>query len=167
MDVNRNLVPYGQKAITVTDLCSRIRRYMRDAPQLNRLIKGVENSNEDIMLAIDMTFSDFNNTPPPIGRFDFDHPPPFHLLMIGIIIHLLQSKGLLESRNSLNFNDGGISLGADKDQRTQSWLNRFVNNYELGRDKFKISKNIEEAWGNSLSSEYILINNSNLYAGIY
>lgn len=166
MDVNRNLEPYSVKSITVTDLCSRIRRFMRDAPQLNRLIKGVENSNEDIMLAIDLCISDFNQEPF-IGRFDFQNPPPFHLLLKGTVIQLLESKGLLESRNSISFNDGGISIGADKDQRTQTWLAHFVNQYETKKDKYKIARNIEAAWGNSLSSEYVLINNSAFYTGIY
>lgn len=167
MDINRNQIPYSQRAITLTDICSRIRRYMRDSPQLNRLIAGVENSNEDIMLALDMCISDFDNTPPFIGRSDFQNPPPFHLLIIGCVIQLLQSKGLLESRNSIAFNDGGISIGADKDQRTQTWLSHFVNKYEVDKSKFKIAKNIEAAWGNSLSSEYVLVNNSSYYYGIY
>ena len=167
MDVNRNLVPFSQRPITLTDLCSRVRRFMRDAPYLNRLIKGVESSDEDIFLAMDLCFSDFDNTPPFIGRSDFQNPPPFHILIKGIVIQLLESKGLLESRNSLSFNDGGISIAADKDQRTQNWLSLFTNQYETNKTKFKIAKNIEMAWGVSLSSEYTLINNSGLYTGIY
>ncbi len=167
MDVNRNLDPYSQKSITLTDLCSRIRRYMRDSAQLNRLIKGQESSNEDMMLAIDICMSDFTSTAPFIGRFDFQNPPPFHLLIKGVVIELLISKGLLESRNAISVNDGGIMLPADKDQRTQGWLQQLVNKYEVDKCKFKVAQNIEMAWGNSLSSEYVLINNSGLYNGIY
>ena len=116
---------------------------------------------------MDLCFSDFDNTPPFIGRSDFQNPPPFHILIKGIVIQLLESKGLLESRNSLSFNDGGISIAADKDQRTQNWLSLFTNQYETNKTKFKIAKNIEMAWGVSLSSEYTLINNSGLYTGIY
>ncbi len=167
MDVQVNRNPYGQKFITLTDLISRVRRFMRDHSQLNRLIAGVESSDEDIMLAIDMCISDFNNTPPFTRKYDFNNPPPFLYLLQGTVVHLLESKGLLESRNALQFNDGGISIGADKDQRTQSWLQHLFNRYTTSRDRFKVAENIEMAWGNSLSSEYILVNNVGYYSGVY
>lgn len=167
MDVETNKIPYGQKAITLTNLISRVRRYMRDHSQLNRLIAGVESSDEDIMEAIDLTFCDWNNTPPFTRKYDYTNPPPFTYLIHGIVVSLLESKGLLESRNARSFNDGGISYPADQDQRTQSWLQHFFNRYQTERDRFKVAENIEMAWGVSLSSEYVLINNVGFYSGVY
>lgn len=167
MDVQKNAIPYGQRFITLTDFVSGVRRYMRDHPQLNRLIAGVESSDEDIMFAIDMAISDYNNEPPFTRRYDFNNPPPKAHLIWGTVIELLVSKGLLESRNSIAFNDGGISIGADKDQRTQSWLANFQNRYENAKKKFKVAENIEMAWGVSLSSEYCLINNAAWYSGTF
>lgn len=158
MDVNKNQEPYGQSAITLAAMIERIRRYTKDRPELNRLIANVESSDEDIMLAMDMCFSDFNNTPPFIGRYDFNHPPPKVLLIKGTTIFLLEMKGLLESRNSLPFSDGGLSVPNSRTSENQSWLDRFVNTYETAKLNFKKAANIEGAWGNSLSSEYTIIN---------
>ena len=167
MDTPVNLEPYSQKRITLSELVAKIRRFMRDRAVLNRLIAGQESSDEDIMLAIDLCISDFNHTPPPIGKFDFTSPPPLYLLMYGSVVKLLESKGLLESRNALPFNDGGISFAATQDQRTQSWLAHFSNKFETDKLKWKVSKNIEDSWGVSLSSEYIIVNNIDWISMIY
>jgi hypothetical protein len=159
MLVNSNVEPYAQKGITLSFLVDRIRGFMRDRTQLNRLIAGVENSDEDIMHAIDLCISDFNSSPPFIGSYKFANPPPYHLLIMGAVIFLLQSKGLLESRNALSFNDGGIAISADKDSRTMQWIQNFMAKYEADKLQFKKSANIEAAWGVSLSSEYIIVNN--------
>lgn len=157
--INQNPDPYQQRQVTLSFLCNRVRRFMRDHRELNRLIAGEENSDEDICLALDMLFSDFNSSPPFIGAYNYKRPPPFHLTIIGCVYFLLQSKGLLESRNALNFNDGGISIAADKDGRTQSWIAQFQNKYENDKLQYKKSENIEAAWNNSLQSEYSIVNN--------
>lgn len=160
MDVLINQIPWGQKQIFLSEILARVRRFMRDKPVLNRLIAGFESSDEDILESIDMCISDYNNTPPFIGRFDYYRPPPLVHLIQGTVVFLLESKGILESRNALPFNDGGMSsTTADKDQRTQSWLSHFNNKYEINKEKWKKSVNIEESFGVSLSSEYVLVNN--------
>lgn len=160
MDVPINKEPWGQKQIYLSELIERVRRAMRDRSHLNRLIAGEENSNEDIMQAIDLCISDFNHTPPFIHKYNYQNPPPLYLLIKGTIIQLLESKGLLESRNAIQFNDGGMTASyMDKDQRTQSWLAHFSNKYEVDKEKWKKSVNIEESFGESLSSEYVIVNN--------
>jgi hypothetical protein len=167
MDTPVNVEPYAQRAVPLSELINKVRRFMRDRGVLNRLIAGEESSDEDIMLAIDLCISDFNHTPPPVGKFDFLTPPPLYLLMYGTVVKLLESKGLLESRNSLPFNDGGLSVAADKDQRTQAWLAHFSNKFETDKLKWKVMKNIEDSWGVSLSSEYIIVNNIGWISMIY
>lgn len=167
MDVNKNPEPYNQRPVTLTGIVERIRRYTKDRPELNRLIANVESSDEDIMMALDQCFSDFTSTPPPLGRYDFGRPPPIHLLLKGTVIFLLESKGLLESRNSLPFSDGGLSVPNSRTSENQSWLDRFVNSYETAKLNFKKSANIEGAWGNSLSSEYVIVNTNQFYNCLY
>ncbi len=159
MDVNKNQEPYNQKAITLTNLVERIRRYTKDRTELNRLIAGQEANDEDIMGAIDMCFSQFNNIPPFIGRYDFNRPPPLYLLIKGTTIFLLEMKGLLESRNALPFSDGGLSVPNSRTAETTAWLDRFVSSYMNDLLNYKKSVNIEQSWGTSLSSEYSIINN--------
>ena len=167
MDVNINQIPWGQKQIYLSEIIERVRRFMRDRPVLNRLIAGFESSDEDIMQAIDECISDFNHTPPFIGKYDYCNPPPLVLLIYGTVVFLLESKGLLESRNNLPFNDGGLSVGADKDQRTQSWLSHFNNKYEIKKENWKKSVNIEMSFGISLSSEYVIVNNLGYISLLY
>ena len=58
-------------------------------------------------------------------------------------------------------------LAQTKINDTQTWLANFQQRYEKCKKKFKVAENIEMAWGVSLSSEYILINNSAYYTGTY
>jgi hypothetical protein len=42
-----------------------------------------------------------------------------------------------------------------------------MNRYQNAKKAFKVAENIEMAWGTSLSSEYVLINNSSFYSGVF
>lgn len=168
MDIPVNQEPYGQKQIYLSEIIERVRRFMRDRAYLNRLIAGQENSDEDIMQSVDLCISDFNHTPPFIGKYTYQNPPPLYLLIYGTVVKLLESKGLLESRNAIQFNDGGMTASyMDKDQRTQGWLSHFNNKYEMDKEKWKKSVNIEMSFGVSLSSEYVIVNNLGWVSMVY
>lgn len=136
-----------------------VRTFMRDFPQLNRLIRGVENSNRLIYWAIDDALEDWNTTPPLIGAVAINTFPSKRLLVRGAVINLLESVGLLQTRNHLTFSDGGIQVGvSDKTPLIQSWLQYFKNDYEQKKLKLKVSMNIEGAWGGGVNSEYLWVN---------
>jgi len=160
MTPEQNFMPPGQNQIKDIELFAMIRRKLRDFPALNRLTDGEENSDEDIKLAINQCFSDFNNTPPLIKRYTFNDPPPLHLLIDGTICFLLESLIMILIRNALVFNDGGITISNDKADKWQMYLNYLKGQYEAKKLEFKKSANIELGMGYSVSSEYVLISDS-------
>lgn len=140
-----------------------VRMFTRDHPQLNRLVKGEESSNRMIALAIHDFLSDFAGTPPNLGFFSLEdlftrYYQSFALR--GTVVSLLESVGILQTRNHLNFSDGGISVGvSDKSPMLMQWIAQFRNKYEQEKIQRKIAMNIENAMGTSMvPSEYAFLN---------
>lgn len=145
--------------LQLDDFVNQVRLFMRDYPELNRLIAGEESSNRQIVWAIIDTLDDFN-TAPPFTRFGLLDFPSKSLLLRGTVCALLESIGLLQTRNHLQFSDGGITVGVnDKTPFIQSWLQIFRNAYEDKKIKMKVGYNIESAWGGGIHSEFRFINN--------
>ena len=135
-----------------------VRAYMRDYPELNRLIKGEEHSDRLVAWAVIDAIDDYNTTPP-MTRYGLMNFPSRHLLLRGTVISLLESVGLLMTRNHLTFSDGGIQVGvSDKTPLIQSWIQMFTNKYEQKKKELKIAINIENGWGGGLHSEYLWTN---------
>lgn len=140
-----------------------MRLWLRDYPQLNRLIRGVEHSNRLIAWAVLDFLSDFSQTPPPLGEYSIERILDMgytSLARRGTAIALIESVGMLQTRNQLNFSDGGINVGiSDKTPQLQSWLGQFQSKYEQDKTKIKISLNINGILGErGVSSEYSLVN---------
>jgi len=137
---------------------NQVRTFLRDYKELNRLIQGEESSNRQIIWAIADALDDFNNTPP-FTRFTVTSFPSKSLLIRATVISLLESIGLLQTRNHLSFSDGGIQVGiSDKTPFIQSWLQLFRNTYEEKKTRLKVSYNIESAWDGGVFSEYRFVN---------
>ncbi len=151
--------------IALEQFIGLVRAFMRDYPELNRLIKGEEHSDRLIAWAAIDCLDDFNSTPP-MTAYQFTNFPSKSLLRQGTVINLLESVGLLMTRNHLTFSDGGVQTGglSDKTPLIQSWIQLFTNKYEQKKDRIKVALNIEGGWGGGVSSEYSMINN---YYGTY
>lgn len=131
-----------------------LRLFMRDTPQMNRLLLKEESDDELLSFAIDMTISDWNSTTPMISRVDIGNFPSLYLLMHGGAIQLLKSQGILQARNELNYNTGGSSfMRSNKTNYYQSWMINFSNEYEMKKRNMKIQQNIAGGWG-GVASEY-------------
>jgi len=140
-----------------------MRLWMRDYPQLNRLIRGVEHSNRQIAWAVLDFLSDFSQTPPPLGQYSIESLLNLgysSLARRGTAIALIESVGLLQTRNQLSFSDGGINVGvSDKTSQLMSWLQMFQSKYEQDKMKIKIALNIQGIMGErGVHSEYMLVN---------
>lgn len=136
-----------------------VRAYLRDYPELNRLIAGVESSNRQIVWAIMDALDDFNTTPPLIRPFGLINFPSKSILLRGTVCSLLESIGLLQTRNHISFSDGGLQVGInDKTPFIQSWLQMFRGSYEEKKLRLKTSYNIESAWEGGLHSELWFVN---------
>jgi len=133
--------------------------YLRDYPELNRLIDGEETSDRMIAWAVIDTLDDINNRPPFVGSFTVSTFPYRSLLLRGTVITVLESVGILQTRNQLQYSDGGISVGAsDKAPMLMQWVQMLSTSYEQKLDKWKISRNITEAFnGESVMSDYYFL----------
>jgi hypothetical protein len=113
-----------------------------------------------IAWAIIDTLDDWNTTPPFIGDASLTHFPSVSLLREGAVIRILESVGLLQTRNQLSYSDGGISVQvSDKTPLLMQWISLFRNSYETKKARMKASMNIEQAMaGTGTFSEYFVIN---------
>ena len=155
--------PTEETVVPRTDLelnnfVNQVRLYTRDYSELNRLIAGEESSNRQIMWAVFDALDDYN-TSPPFTRLTLGTFPSRSLLIRATVISLLESIGLLQTRNHLQFSDGGIQVGVnDKTPFIQSWLQLLKNGYEEKKKLLKTAYNIESAWGGGVHSELALVN---------
>lgn len=144
--------------IALEQFVALVRAYMRDYPELNRLIKGEEHSDRLIAWAVIDAMDDFNSTPP-MTNYQLHNFPSKHILLRGTVISLLESIGLLMTRNHITFSDGGIQVGvSDKTPLIQAWIQLLTNKYEEKKQRLKIALNIEGGWGGGMHSEYLWVN---------
>jgi hypothetical protein len=140
---------------TVAALVQTLRGYLRDHAHLNRLIGDEETSDRFLAWALVDALDDINNTPPPLyyGLENFPWPG---LLIRGAMVTVLESVGLLQTRNQLSYSDGGIHVSvSDKTPLLQSWINLFQSKYEQKKVQWKISQNINGSFGGGgVHSEY-------------
>ena len=152
--------PLPQASARMNQLVNMLRLYLRDFAELNRLIEGQETSPRMMAWAVIDTLDDWNTTPPFIGDASLDSFPSVSLLREGAAIRILESVGLLQTRNQLSYSDGGITVQiSDKAPLLLQWISLFRQSYERKRDRMKASMNIEQAMaGTGTFSEYFVIN---------
>lgn len=135
-----------------------VRTYLRDFKELNRIIEGEETNPRMMMWAVLDAIDDFNETPPPIGTLPIDSIPP-SILKLGVAVTVLESVGHLQTRNRLSFSDGGVQAQiSDKSPELMNWIQLLGNRYEQKKLSWKTSKNISQAFGFGVSSEYAGLN---------
>lgn len=134
---------------------------MRDWPELNRLIEGVESSNRFIGYCVWLAIDEWNTTPPLSSHSLSDFPSRVILLNL-TLIHLLTSVGILKSRNRFRYNDGGFSVEtetqADEYQRWVQLLRATSQASDQKIQSLKRALNIEGGWGAGIGSTYGFIN---------
>lgn len=146
------------QSVQATSRMERARRYLRlflrDTPELNRLIRKEESNLEMLTFALEMAISDWNSTSPFIDRVDINNYPSLYLLMHGAVIQVLKSQGLYQARNELQYQAGGSSfMRFNKSNYYMQWAINFANDYEVKKRNMKIAKNIVGGWG-GVASEY-------------
>lgn len=155
---------------TFNHFIQTVRLFMRDHPQLNRLVKGQEHSDRMIAWAILDFLSDFAGSPPDLGYMSLEQMFEMHyqsFALRGTAVALLQSLSMLQTRNHLNFSDGGISVSvSDKAPMLMQWVNQFQQKYEQEKMQKKVALNISQllGQGGGSHSEYFYTNG---WWGIY
>lgn len=149
---------------TTRDFVQMVRLYIRDFPELNRIIRGEESSDRMIAWALLDALADFNGTPPftIFSLEDLLQRSQQALLLRMTVIALLESVGLLQTRNHINYSDGGINTGVnDKTPLIMNWLSYYKGATEQMKLRVKVSFNIESILGSSnegVHSEYWAVN---------
>lgn len=146
----------------VGDYVQLIRTFIRDHEHLNRLIKGEETGDRMIAWAVVDTLDVINNEPPVDLTFALKDFPFPHLLIRGAVIAVLESVGILQTRNRVNYSDGGIRLSvSDKAPELQAWIGLFRNDFYRKLARWKVSQNITQAIGTTgVYSEYWTLSGS-------
>ena len=96
-----------------------------------------------------------------ITPYKLENFPSMSLLIRGSIIAVIESIGLLQTRNQMQYSDGqGVSVSvSDKGPMLMSWINLFAQSYEQKKFRLKQAINLGTALnGKGVSSEYSLIN---------
>jgi hypothetical protein len=141
-----------------------VRLYTRDFPELNRLTRGEESSDRQIAWAVLDALADFNGTP---HFTDFRLETLLHmhqqaLLLRMTTIALIESVGLLQTRNHINYSNGGITVGVnDKTPMLMNWLQYYKATTDQLKQRVKVAINIGSILGptnTGVHSEYWAVN---------
>jgi hypothetical protein len=149
---------------TFRDFVQTVRFFTRDFPELNRIVRGEESSDRQIAWAVLDALADFNGTPhlTQLSLEDLLSRNQHHLLVRMTVISLIESVGLLQTRNHINYSNGGINVGVnDKTPMLMNWLQYFKATTEQMKQRVKVALNIEGILGPSNSgvfSEYWAVN---------
>lgn len=161
----------GIPGITTTTLAvvDQVRNYVRDYPQLNRLIGGEESSDRQILWALLDATALFNVTPPPTSMMleELLQANCLPILIRLTTISLLEGVGMLQTRNHINYSNGGINVGvSDKTPLIMQWLQYLRTTVDQLLKQVKISMNIMSILGADkpgVSSEYWAVHNTYSY----
>lgn len=152
---------------TTRDFVQMVRLFLRDFPELNRLTAGEESTDRMIAWAVFDALADFNGTP----HFTFMSLDELlsmnqhNLLLRMTVISLLESIGQLQTRNHINYSNGGITVGVnDKTPLLMNWLQYFRSTTDQMKQRVKVAINVGGMLnsGNSsgVHSEYWLVNST-------
>lgn len=145
-----------------------VRDYTRDHPELNRLIAGQESNDRLIAWAVLDALSLFNGTPylTNLSLEDLLSRNQHSLLLRLTVITLVESVGLLQTRNHLNYSNGGLNVGVnDKTPLLMNWLQYFKASTMDLLQRVKVALNIEGILGptnTGVFSEIYAVNRSYL-----
>lgn len=138
-----------------------VRTILRDHAQLNRLTKGRETSDGEIMIAAALAISQFNSALPVFEyEFTFKNFPSVAWLVIGTVGWIVNSAYLLRARNYLQYTDGGGTIDTENPQMYASIAQQWWGNYLQWMTPYKTARNINMAFGVSptgVHSEYLML----------
>jgi hypothetical protein len=151
---------------TTQDFVQMVRLYLRDFEELNRIVSGEESSDRQIAWAVMDAVANFNGTPhfTILSLDDLLGRNQQALMLRMTVCSLLESVGLLQTRNHINYSNGGINVGAnDKTPLILQWIQLHRSWTMQMLTRVKVALNIEGILGPSNSgvhSEIFSVNAS-------
>lgn len=144
-------------------LVQLLRAYMRDYAKLNLLLQEEETDDKTILMCLQMAVTECNGTPPPtnFALRDLVNRGYVHVLTFLAIAYILESLMLLETRNHLNWQEGGQLIGLQDRTPLLSAHAKYFRDLSAYRMKEKkISDSITSAMSEGsvgVHSEYFVI----------
>ena len=143
--------------LTDDQFVEEVRGYIRDFPELNRIIRGAESSNRMMKYCIVLALDEWNTTPP-LCSTSLANFPSRSILLHLTICHLLTSVGILKDRNRMPYSDGGFSVDTEtQGESYQRWIQLLRSQVNPRIMQLKIALNIAGGWGGSVPSQYAVI----------
>jgi len=134
-----------------------LRAFIKDNEDLNRILKfKEENTDSELELYLNMAFGFLNSIPPYIGPFGFDTFPIPNLLIHQATIEALISNSIVQARNELAYNNGGITVKISDGNRYMNILQILYRATDMeikALTNIKIAINISNGYG-GISSPY-------------
>ena len=131
----------------MTDM--EVRIWLRDThPEDNLLLDDFEFKPEEIRTAMNMAVDKWNDTPPDIRRYDYDHFPYRSIFILGVSSILLSMAATLYRRNSLAINAGGTAVNdQDKSREYDQAAARLRDEFLQAIRMKKRELNANMGWG--------------------
>jgi len=142
-------------ALTQENYRNSLRAYLKDEEDLNRLLRFEEENDDDhLNLYLEMALGVLNTMPPLISPFDYATFPVPALLLHRATIEALISNSIVQARNDLVYNNGGITVKVDDRDRYLPILQTLFRQHDVELSMFKnikVALNIESGFGGSHS----------------
>ena len=139
---------------TMAAFVQMVRGYMRDFAELNRLVEGEETTDRMIAWCVLDALSSFNGTPH-LTNYSLEEllqRNQAQLMLRMTVVAVIESVGLLQTRNHINYSDGGLNVGVnDKTPLLMNWLQYYKSYTEQLKQRVKVAFNIEGILGPSNS----------------
>jgi len=137
--------------MTLIEYRTALRNYIKDHEALNRLLQFIhENTDDELDLYLNMALGFLNYIPPFIGNITIEQFPLPALLVHQATIECLISNSIVQARNDLTYNNGGVTVkvsDGDRYLRLLQQLYRMADMEIKVYTNLKISLNIEGGWG--------------------
>lgn len=152
---------------TMKSFTSVVRAYLRDDPELNRLVAGYESGDRFLMWAVLDAIAWFNGTPH-FTNYSLDgllKMQQGNLLLRMTAVTVVESVGLLQTRNHINYSNGGLNVGVnDKTPLLMGWLQYFRSTIDQRLQQVKVAINITGLLdgGSGVHSELLFVNSTYL-----
>jgi hypothetical protein len=138
----------------ITD--NEIRTFLRDTdPDANLLLDDFEFTPEEIRDARNSIVDKWNETPPPVGIYQYDTFPYRYYYRVGVCALLMWTAANRYRRNDLQYNIGG---GAVADQnKAESYDkagNKLMDMFDAWMKQEKLRRNMEDGFGQDTGRYY-------------
>ena len=137
--------------MTLEEYRIALRDFIKDKEPLNRLLQfELENIEDDLDLYLNMALGFLQYIPPFLGNIAIASFPMPALLIHQATIECLISNSIVQARNDLTYNNGGVTVkvsDGDRYLRMLQQLYRMADMEIAAFKQLKIALNISAGWG--------------------